>query len=386
MRQALFRLALVIGPFLALGLLSPAHATVATADPCKARGGTKWSTLTVMPVDSIAAALACAAPGPVKIVASPGHYEQVFNVDGAAGITSFELAGAGAGQTVFDGRGGCSVAANNQGSGGPCKTRLAWGNGVIRVAVPASIHDLEVTGGGTNATDGHDLQAGLYVATPSGQVTARRVMFRRNQNGLACNGGLLTGGTDVLVDQSDFTLNSVDGGSHDTYCSGKGSFTITNSHAYGALFGNVYKTRMAKVTIRGGYIRSSDPSSPRTGGRFVDAADGAVLTVNGVTLVGNSCCGPHLGNGEESTSSGVPRTTIQGGVLYLATPADFQSPGPIVFSGVKQLWGKSGRGTGHLTNPLGGAITGAVLSGSGTDQVPVLANAGLCSVQAWGGS
>lgn len=358
---------------LATGILAPARAEegmLPTNDPCKERAGAKWSELAVAPVDNIAAALACAAPGPVKVTAGPGHYNQVFNVDGSNGITSFELAGAGAGQTVFDGRGGCTVAANNQGSRGPCKTRLAWGNGVIRVAVPAYIHDLEVTGGGTNANDGHDLQAGLYVATPAGEVTARRVMFRRNQNGLACNGTLLTGGTNVLVDESDFMLNSVDGGSHDVYCSGKGSLTITNSHAYGALFGNVYKTRMGKVAIKGGYIRSSDPTSPFRGGRFVDAADGAVLTLDGVTLVGNACCGPHLGNGEESTSIAAPRTAITGGTLYLATPAEFQSPGPIVLSHVKQLWGISGRGGGHLNNPLGGTVTGAVLSGSGTDKPP----------------
>ena len=191
---------------------SASEGVIPTNDPCQIRGGAKWSSLVVTPADNIAAALACAAPGPIKITAGPGRYDQVFTVDSSAGITSFELAGAGAGRTVFDGRGGCTVAANNQGSRGPCRTRLAWGNGVIRVAVPADIHDVEVTGGGTNAKDGHDLQAGLYVATPAGRVTARRVMFRRNQNGLACNGALLTGGTDVLIDQSDFTLNSVDGG------------------------------------------------------------------------------------------------------------------------------------------------------------------------------
>ena len=354
-----------------VALAAPARAedgVVPSNDPCKAPGGKKWSELTVMPADSIAAALACAAPGAIKITAGPGHYNQVFNVD-KTGVTSFELAGAGAGQTVFDGRGGCTVAANNQGSRGPCKTRLAWGNGVIRVAVPANIHDFEVTGGGTNANDGHDLQAGVYVATPKGKVTVRRVMFRRNQNGLACNGDLV-GATDVLVDQSDFTLNSVDGGSHDAYCSGKGSFTVVNSNAYGALFGNVYKTRMPSVVIKGGYIRSSDPGSPNLGGRFVDAADGAVLTIEGVTLVGNTCCAAHLGNGEESTKSAAPRTTITGGTLYLATPADFQSPGPITLSGVKQLWGTSPRGRGRITDSFGGKITGAETSGSGNDTPP----------------
>jgi len=363
---------------LALGLLgaalaSPAWAdegVVPTNDPCKAQGGKKWSELTITPADSIAAALVCAATGTVKITAGPGHYSQVFNVDGESGITSFELAGAGAGQTVFDGRGGCTVADNNKGSRGPCKTRLAWGNGVIRVAVPAYIHDLEVTGAGTNANDGHDLQAGVYVATPKGEVTVRRVMFRRNQNGLACNGPLLTGGTDVLVDQSDFTLNSTDGGSHDAYCSGQGSFTVVNSNAYGSLFGNVYKTRMGSVVIKGGYIRSSDPSSPSTGGRFVDAADGAMMTIDGVTLVGNTCCAAHLGNGEESTKIATPRTTITGGTLYLATPADFQSPGPITISGVKQLWGTSARGRGRITNSFSGPITGAALSGSSNDTPP----------------
>ena len=124
------------------------------------------------------------------------------------------------------------------------------------------------------------------------------------------------------------------------------------------------------MTVKGGYIRSSDPSSPRTGGRFVDAADAAMLTIDGVTLVGNTCCAPHLGNGEESTSNGAPRTSITGGTLYLATPADFQSPGPIVFSNVKQLWGMGGRGPGQLADSLGGAITGAVLSGAGTDRAP----------------
>jgi hypothetical protein len=363
--------ALLALPLLAL-LTAPARAADGVApsnDPCKARDGKKWSELAVTPADNIAAALACAAPGAIKITAGPGHYNQVFNVDETGGVTSVELAGAGAGQTVFDGRGGCTVAANNQGSRGPCRTRLAWGNGVIRVAVPAYIHDLEVTGGGTNANDGHDLQAGIYVATPKGEVTLRRIMFRRNQNGLACNADFVAA-TDVLVDQSDFTLNSVDGGSHDAYCAGRGSFTVVNSNAYGALFGNVYKTRMPSVVIKGGYIRSSDPSSPNTGGRFVDAADGAVLTIDGTTLVGNTCCAAHLGNGEESTKSAAPRTSITGGTLYLATPADFQSPGPITLSGVKQLWGTSARGRGRIGNSFGGKVTGGASSGTSTDEPP----------------
>lgn len=336
--------------------------TTTLADPCSGRTD-KWIALTLSPSSSIKAALACAAPG-FKLTLTAGTWGyQAVNFNLPANLGAVEIAGAGAGLTKLDGGGGCTVAINNLGSGGGCATRLAYGNGVVRTETSLYIHDLEITGGGTAAVGGHDLQAGLYLAVANGTVTAERVMFRGNQNGVAGNASFFTNST-VNIKSSDFVGNSTDGGSHDTYISGAGStLNISDSNFYGSLHGNNSKSRVPFVNVSGGYNRSGVPGTGE-GGRWIECADGCTLKITGGTYVGNDCCTNVFGNGTESTSIGPGNTTWSGSAIWFGPRSQtLSNAGTFSASAITARFASGA----SVVNDKGSALTGMPASGAAGD-------------------
>ena len=275
-----------------------------------------WTALTLSVTDNIRAALAIAGKG-FKLKLLPGRYKQCLVVP--RGLDGWEIASSTdkASDVVLDGQGGLTVAQNNTGVGA---TRLAYGKGVLLALCPGTVRDLEITGGGTNATDGHDGQAGLYWDTSdaTGQdLKAVRVMFRRNQNGCFGNGNNKS--ANYVFDHCDFIENSVDGGSHDTYLNGVAtSATFIECYAPGSRAGNNFKTRIETVTILGGWHGSQN------GNRWVELADGGTLTISGGIFVGNDIGQNVFGNGTESTKVGPGDTAWTNSDIYLGNrPADF---------------------------------------------------------------
>ena len=274
-------------------------------DACAGRTG-KWSSLALTPADNIGAALACAAPG-FKLTLGDGVYKQVFDVP--PGLDGWDIGGSSAAAVKLDGQGGCTVAQN---AGGACPTRLAWGKGVVHLSSAGTLHDLEVTGGGTNAEGDHDGQAGVYIdGTAKGTITLRRVMLRANENGVFSNAG--ASGADIVLERCDFVENGTDGGSHSAYMSGGKSLTLIEVQDYGSRHGNNQKSRIPVVRVSGGYNRSRE-------GRWIECADGCTLTITGGTYVGNDCCRNVFGNGTEFDQQG-PRQYELDRLDDLARPA-----------------------------------------------------------------
>lgn len=302
----------------------PAPVMAGLNDPCVGRTD-KWATLSLTPADSIKASLNCAKPGFVITLAA-GRYKEAYNIPaslGGPGIVN-EIAGAGADKTILDGQGGCTLGSNS--SGGGCATRLAYGNGVVRTEASLLLHDLEVTGGGTNAGDAHDGQAGLYIAGGGINVTARHVMFRRNQMGAFANAAFAKGST-FLAEECDFVENSTDGGSHDTYLSALDSFTSRRNHYYGSRYGNNSKSRqVAKLTYEDDYNESNE-------GRWIDAAEGASITVVRGVYVGGTVSQNVFGNGEEGTFA-VGTASFDGSRIHLRRGSDFMATGVTTFNNV----------------------------------------------------
>jgi hypothetical protein len=271
---------------------TPPPTGTALTDPCA--NGQKWSALAIDSTVSIAKALACANPA-FKLTLKAGLYNQVFDVP--SGLDGWDIGGESAATVKISGQGGCTVAQNNAGGAG-CN-RLAWGKGVEHLSSAGTTHDLELADGGSNAEGAHDGQAGAYVdTTVTGTVTFRRVMFRHNENGAFSNAP----NADIIVTDSDFVNNSTDGGSHSAYWSNAKSLTLNNVHDYGSNWGNDQKARAGLINVNGGFFRSIQ-------GRWIEGADGAVITINGGQFVGNGCCQNVFGNGTESTAKG-PGDTV----------------------------------------------------------------------------
>ncbi|MDB5849776.1 MAG: hypothetical protein JWP29_3528 [Rhodoferax sp.] len=338
-----------VAALLAGGAVSPA--AVALADPCAGKVG-KWSTLSLTPKDNIAMSFACASPG-FKLTLTAGTYAQVFDVP--AGLDGWDIGGVSAATVKLSGSGGCTVSDNNQGSGGPCKTRLAWGKGVVHLSSAGTLHDLDVEDGGTKAVNDHDGQAGVYVDGASGTVTLRKLMIRNNQNGIFSNAP----NADIIIDQSDFVGNSTDGGSHDTYLSDAKSVLIQNCNTYGSNHGNNFKTRSGKVTVIGGYNKSNE-------GRWVECADGCVLTITGGVYVGSTISQNVFGNGTESVSKGPGNTTWSGSSIWIGRGSNFANAGTFNASGLTVTWAAGG----GIFNDKGVALTGLPLSGTAVSAAP----------------
>ncbi len=337
---------------LLLGLLPEPSAAAPLRDPCAGRAG-KWTALSLTPADSIGAAMACAAPG-FRLTLADGWYKQVFDVP--AGLDGWDIGGGSAARVKLDGQGGCTVPNNNAGS---CPTRLAWGKGVVHLSSAGTLHDLEVTGGGTNAEGEHDGQAGVYIdGGVNGTVTLRRLMLRRNENGAFSNGTVAN--ADIVVEQCDFVDNSTDGGSHSAYWSGGRSLTLTDVHDYGSLHGNNQKSRIPIVKVSGGFNQSRE-------GRWVECADGCRLTITGGTYVGNTCCRNVFGNGTESTSKGPGDTSWTGSTIWIGRASNFANAGRFEGKNLKLLEGSV---SATVYNDKGGELTGLDLSHAKPAEAP----------------
>lgn len=321
------------------------------ADPCAGRTD-KWTTLTVKPSDNIEAALACAAPV-FQLTLSDGDYHQKVHV--GPGFDGSDIGGTGAGKVKMHML-GCTTGSNSPGSG--CGERLAWGKGLWHVQSAVTVHDMELADAGSANAGAHDGQAGLYVDEGfDGKVTARHIMFRHNQNGMFANANAHN--VDLVIEECDFVENSTDGGSHSSYLAGGRSATYNNIHDYGSVSGNDQKSRVPVVTVNGGFFKSNQ-------GRWVEAADGAVMTINGGVFVGNTCCQNQFGNGTESTSQGPGNTTWSNSTIYIGRNTDFANAGTFQATGIKLFTFGSGPA---IFNDKGTPLNGLDL-GTATAQNP----------------
>ena len=217
----------------------------------------------------------------------------------------------------------------------------------MHLSSAGTLHDVEVTGGGSRAQGGHDGQAGVYIdGGASGTVTLRRVMLRANENGVFSNETARN--ADIVFERCDFVDNSTDGGSHSAYMSGGRSLTLIDIHDYGSLHGNNQKSRIPVVKVSGGYNRSRE-------GRWIECADGCTLTITGGTYVGNDCCRNLFGNGTESTSKGPGETAWSGSTLWIGRASDFANAGRFLAKNMTML---AGSGGASIFNSKGGELTG----------------------------
>ena len=313
-----------------------------------------WTSLTLAPTDNLRAATGIAGKG-FKLLLKPGVYKQCIHIP--SGLDGWEIASTTgkASDVTLDGQGGLTVAQNNTGSGA---TRLAYGKGVIHAGCVGTLTGVTVTGGGSNATDGHDGQAGMYFDTgeaSNGTATMTRCVFTKNQNGVF--GNTQNSNINYIFNDCDFIDNSVDGGSHDTYLNGQNnsSATFNNCLAPGSDFGNNFKTRIAKVTINGGFHGTQHAN------RWVELADGGVCDIHKGIFVGNDAGQNVFGNGTESTSRGPGNTTWDDSDIYLGNrTADFANAG--TFTGTNLRVHANPGGQSNIINSKGGALTGLVVT------------------------
>ena len=314
-----------------------------------------WTTLTVSPTDSLQAALAAAAKGFV-LTLSPGTYKQVQNVPAGLDGWTIKSTTGKPGDVTVDGGGGLTVAANNVATAST-PGRLSQGKGVFHLSSPGTIQGITVTGGGLAAAGNHDGQAGVYWECSNGTCATIDCIITGNQNGVfgnSSNVGVTYVHTDCL-----FSNNGTDGGSHDTYVEGDSASSqiVTRCIANGSNAGNNFKSRLGTVTLTDSFIGSINAN------RWYDCADGAVLSVNGCTLVGNDGGENVAANGDETITKGPGNTTWSTNTVYvgnrqqdICNAGTFAANGCVVnFTGSSsQLVNSKGTGTGTLpTSPSG---------------------------------
>lgn len=313
-----------------------------------------WTSLTLSVTDNLRAAIGVAAKG-FKLLLTPGVYKQCIHIP--AGLDGWTIASTTgkAKDVVLDGQGGLTVAQNNTGSGA---TRLAYGKGVIHAGCVGLLLAVTVTGGGSNATDGHDGQAGMYWDTGeanSGAATMTNCVFTNNQNGVF--GNTQNSNINYVFNTCDFIDNSVDGGSHDTYLNGQNnsSATFNNCLAPGSRFGNNFKTRLPKVTMQGGSYGTQNAN------RWIELAEGGVLDIHGGVYDGNDSGQNVFGNGDENTNRGPGNTTWDNSDIYLGNrAADFCNAG--TFTGTNLRVHANPGGNSSIFNSKGTPLTGLVVT------------------------
>jgi hypothetical protein len=267
-----------------------------------------------------------------------------------AGHDGFQLTGAGAGQTIIDGQGGCN--SSNNSSGGSCTTRLIYGKGAIYTQSAGTISDLQVTNAGNNAGGHGDGQAGIYAEgfTGAGTLTLQRIYVFNNQNGFFVPSGA---SVQLLVDSCDFVDNGQGGGgySHDMYTSGM-STTVQHSNFYGNPFGNNIKSRSPVVSITGGYNASN-------AGRTVNFPEGGQVTITGGLYTSVAGANSNFASyADENTNQGVSHVSwSSSAIIFSRYNSTFLLPngGSFDFSNISE----------QFANPSGNAPSVAV-SGSGT--------------------
>jgi hypothetical protein len=280
------------------------------------------------------------------------------------GLDGWTILGQADGKESIDGQGG--IAAGH---------RLAWGKGCIHAQSPGHVYGLVLKNcGGPASGGGGSGEAGVYAenfAAP-GTLVLDHLLIEHSDDGVfsppyspAVFGGP---GQNVTLDveSCDFVNNgqSLDGLSHDIYATGA-ALIVNNSNFYGNTYGNQIKTRTLTTTVTGGYNANNG------GGRWIDAANGGVVTVTGgVYDVTASTPGENvIGFGEEGIVPTTNSMAWSGAHLYVGRfnssvmvaaneNVAFDSTNTLAWTGNGASIGVSGGGTmtGLATSPAAGAV------------------------------
>jgi len=286
-----------------------------------------------------------------------GTYVKPFDIPSNLG--PWKINGAGAGRTIFDGRGGA-------GSG----NRLSFGKGFIHAQSPGNISNIvfKNAGGADGSADG---EAAVYAETfaSAGTLYIDRCLFDSNENGIFVPGGGAGNpgnGISIVVTNSDFINNgqSGDGGSHDLYVQGTSYYEMNCNH-YGNPYGNNIKVRSPTLSVNGGYHANT------AGSRWIDFPNGGTARISGgtFTIPSSSPGGNVISYASENQNNGVTGGLIfSGGARVFIGRFNTQflvaTGGTVSFDGTVVLtWTSSGA---SVTVAGGGSVTGIPFSPSGT--------------------
>jgi hypothetical protein len=329
------------------------QSTTPTPPTCPAGG--PLTTVTIGPSQTfteMAYAIPCMAPGFTMTVLSGTADLVPFDIP--ATLSGWTILGQADGQESINGQGG--IAAGH---------RLAWGKGCIHAQSPGRVYGIVLKNcGGAASGGGGSGESGIYAENFSapGTLVIDHVLIENSDDGVFSPSYQLSvfngPGQNVTLDieSCDFVNNgqSQDGLSHDIYATGA-ALIVNNSNFYGNPYGNQIKTRTLTTTVTGGY------NANIAGGRWIDAANGGVVTVTGgVYDVPASTPGENvIGFGEEGIVPTTNSMSWSGAHLYVGrfdTGLEVATGENVAFDGTNTLtWTASGA---TIAVSGGGTMTG----------------------------
>jgi hypothetical protein len=139
---------------------------------------------------------------------------------------------------------------------------------IVLAAADVTLEDLEISGAEISAAAGNN--AACVRNEPDIDFKLSKIVCHGSQ------GGILTNGGKVVIENSEFFDNGWDGLSHNAYLGGNClSVTIRNSKFHDARVGHEFKSRCAVTTI------SNTSFHAVKGSRGLDLPDGGAVTIEG---------------------------------------------------------------------------------------------------------